>query len=255
MNLGTCCFEGFATKMKLVSYNRIDGKPTRTIEETEQHFTLTRDGGIWFSGYRDDNDKQEKLRKFQEKIPPEAANYFLACIGYELSQTEVDWPGPKDSYWDLELTNEKDDTYKYRGLMPATDKVSRDMSDWIRNMLQTDTILAFDGEARFALSLNPEEKIFVGVKSIIDPNEEPYWFFYEGNNINIGDRFLAPFRNGQRYYNVEVVDIIVAKPENGPVPLRQQKRMMDLQDSMRSQLPSEFTNMFKKMNGWDVDNT
>ena len=137
--------------------------------------------------------------------------------------------------------------------MPATDKVLRDMSDWIRNMLQTDTILAFDGEARFALALKPEEKIFVGVKSIIDPNEEPYWYFYEGNNINIGDQFLAPFRNGQRYYNVEVVDIIVAKPENGPLPLRQQKRMMNLQDSMRSQLPGEFTNMFKMMNGWDVD--
>ena len=104
-----------------------------------------------------------------------------------------------------------------------------------------------------SLSLNPEEKIFVGVKSIIDPNEEPYCFFYDGNNINIGDRFLAPFRNGQRYYNVEVVDIIVAKPENGPLPLRQQKRMMNLQDSMRSQLPGEFTNMFKMMNGWDVD--
>ncbi|WP_026669780.1 hypothetical protein [Butyrivibrio sp. AE3006] len=129
------------------------------------------------------------------------------------------------------------------------------MSDWIRNMLVTDTIHAFDGEARFAIIARPEEKIFVAVKSIIDPNEEPYWYFYDGNNINIGDQFLAPFRNGQRSYNVEVVDIIVAKPENGPVPLRQQKRMMNLQDSMRSQLPNEFTNMFKKMNGWDVDNT
>ena len=37
--------------------------------------------------------------------------------------------------------------------MPATDRVLRDMSDWLRNALQTDTILAFDGEARFALSL------------------------------------------------------------------------------------------------------
>ncbi|ETP71519.1 hypothetical protein UYO_2546 [Lachnospiraceae bacterium JC7] len=137
--------------------------------------------------------------------------------------------------------------------MPTTDKVLCDMSDWIRNMLVTDTILAFDGEARFAIKVRPEEKIFVAVKSIIDPNEEPYWYFYEGNNINIGDHFLAPFRNGQRYYNVEVVDIIVAKPENGPLPLRQQKRMMNLQDSMRSQLTGEFTNMFKMMNGWDVD--
>lgn len=253
MELGTCLFQGFAKKMKLVSYNRIEGRPTRTIEETEQHFTLARDGRIWFSGYRNEKNNQEKLRQFQEKISPEAANYFLACIGYELSQTEVDWHGPKGSYWDLELTNEKDDTYKYRGLMPTTDKVLRDMSDWIRNMLVTDTILAFDGEARFAITVRPEEKIFVAVKSIIDPNEEPYWYFYEGNNINIGDHFLAPFRNGQRYYNVEVVDIIVAKPENGPLPLRQQKRMMNLQDSMRSQLPGEFTNMFKMMNGWDVD--
>ena len=46
MNLGTRCFEGFATKMKLVSHNRIDGKPTRTVEETEQHLTLTRDGMV-----------------------------------------------------------------------------------------------------------------------------------------------------------------------------------------------------------------
>ncbi|WP_029319323.1 hypothetical protein [Butyrivibrio sp. AE3004] len=253
MNLGTCRFEGFATKMKLVSHNRIEGKPTRAIEETEQHFTLTRDGRIWFSGYRDENNKQEKLRQFQEKISPEAANYFLACIGYELSQAEVDWPGPNESYWDLELTNEKDDTYRYRGLMPTTDKALHDMSDWLRNVLGTDTILAFDGEARFAITVRPEEKIFVAVKSIIDPDEEPYWYFYEGNNINIGDQFLAPFRKGERYYNVEVVDIVVATPENGPVPLRQQKRMMVLEGSMRSKLPGEFTNMFKKMNGWDVN--
>ncbi|WP_029319186.1 hypothetical protein [Butyrivibrio sp. AE3004] len=58
---------------------------------------------------------------------------------------------------------------------------------------------------------------------------------------------------GERYYNVEVVDIVVATPENGPVPLRQQKRMMVLEGSMRSKLPGEFTNMFKKMNGWDVN--
>jgi len=77
MNLGTCCFEGFATKMKLVSYNRIDGKPTRIIEETEQHFTLTRDGRIWFSGYRDDNDKQEKLRSFRKRFRRKLQIIFL----------------------------------------------------------------------------------------------------------------------------------------------------------------------------------
>ena len=61
-----------------------------------------------------------------------------------------------------------------------------------------------------------------------------------------------------RVYSYEADTIaqgIKSKPENGPVPLRQQKRMMNLEDSMRSQLPNEFTNMFKKMNGWDVDNT
>ena len=51
------------------------------------------------------------------------------------------------------------------------------------------------------------------------------------------------------------MDVIVAKPENGPVPLRQQKRMMNLEDSMRSKLPTEVTNVFKQMNGWKIDNT
>ena len=86
MEIDTLFFCGQATKMKLISHNRIDGKPTRAIEETEQLFTLIRDGRIWFSGYRNENNSQEKLRQFQEKISPEAANYFLVCIGSELSQ-------------------------------------------------------------------------------------------------------------------------------------------------------------------------
>ncbi|WP_156035917.1 hypothetical protein [Butyrivibrio sp. AE3004] len=44
--------------------------------------------------------------------------------------------------------------------MPTTDKALHDMSDWLRNVLGTDTILAFDGEARFAITVRPEEKIF-----------------------------------------------------------------------------------------------
>ena len=249
MEISTSLFKGFATKIRLVSYNRITGKPLRTAEETEQQFTLTIDGRIWFSGYRNDTEKQEKLRKFQSKISPEAANHFLACVGYELSRTEVDWPKPKDSYWEIEITNEKNETYKYMGIMPATNKNLREISEWLRTVMDTDTLLLFDGEARFALTVDPEEKVFIAVDSILHPSKEPCWFFYEGNDINIGDQLLAPFGRDERCYNVEVVNIIVARPENGPVSLRQQRYMKDLNDTFKSNIPRELTDAYKTVNG------
>ena len=251
MEIDTRRFKGFATRMELVSYNSNIGKPFRTNEETEQHLTVDRDGRIWISGYREVRGKNFKLRELQEEISSEAANCFLASIGFKFSQDSVDWPGENDSYWDMELTNENDEIYKFRGVIPTTDKTLRDMSDWIRSMIFTDTLFVFDGEARFAITAGPDEKIFVGTKSIIDPSEELHWFFYEGNNINIGDRFMAPFRNGTRCFIVEVTDIIVAKPEEGPVPKRRLKGVATINDSMRSPLSNEVTNVFRSLNGWN----
>lgn len=241
-------FQGYATKMKLQSVYLSGERFRRLEQDTEQHLTISRDGRIWFSGYGPgESGKTEKLRQFQEKIDPEDANYFLASVGYEMSKvtTEFNPQLRNGRIWEMELTNEKDEVYKFEGNLLPENKMLTVMSDWFRKRLGSQRYYVFDGEARFPIVKQPGQKVYALLSSIMFPEYEPDWYFFDGDDICIGDQFLAPTWRGDKSYNAEVVDIMVAKPENGPVSVKKQEKMPHL--GKRYEFPPEMMNMMKRM--------
>lgn len=222
-------FHGFATKMRLVSAIDQQGLGQRADEETEQYLTISRSGQIWFSGYGyDENGDHVKLRQFQERISRERANLILASLGFEMAQRNEQVLGSDMGVWELDLTNEEGETFVSYGELLPDEKQLHIISDDLRQLTGWNSLYVFDGRARFLLKKKPEEKIFVKIRSIVSPERESEWFFYEGCDICIGDRFDAPTRRGDRSYMAEVEDIIVATPEKGPVSVKKQEKMQTL---------------------------
>lgn len=63
MEISTRRFKGIATRMELVSYNKVNGRMLRASEETRQSLTVDRDGRIWISGCREETGKNVILRE------------------------------------------------------------------------------------------------------------------------------------------------------------------------------------------------
>lgn len=237
-------FHGYATKMKLVSNNQCYGPTPRCGEEIEQRLTVSRDGHIWFSGYGyDESGKLVKLRQFQEKISPERANLFLASIGYEMTQRE-ELRCTDVGTWKLELTNDMGEVFTSCGSLVPNEKQLQILSDEFRQMMKWNSFYVFDGKARFLVNRKPGEKIFVLMKSIVSLGSEGTWYFIEDEDICLGDQFHAPIRHGDSSFMGEVIDIVVASPEKGPVSLKKQEKMMTL--TQRIEIPDVFTDFFRQ---------
>ena len=152
-------FQGIVSKMKLVSNCMCYGPEPEDGEELEQHLTVSRDGRIWFSAYGYDHKSESGLRlirKYQEKISPEAANYFLANVAYLFSE-EVVIPYATDvGSWDLVLTNEEGEASKFGGsLVPIIDELNR-VSAIFRTLSGHNDYYMFDGNDREENELSEE---------------------------------------------------------------------------------------------------
>jgi len=241
-------FSGYATKMKLTSYVAVNPKVPLVDAEQKQQITVNKEGRIWYSGYGfDENMKFVNVRKFQDSMSKEMANYLLAWLGYYFSSAINQWTIDSDKYWEIELTNEKEEVFKFTGLIKEKlyelDKISK----WLRGVLDTSRAYVFDGNVRWQIATKKDEKIFVAVKPMLYPDDEVMWYFTEDKEIKIGDKYHAETRNGVRGFVAEVVDIIVAKPENGPVTLKKQEKMKSL--TARAEIPAAATSFAEFLNG------
>lgn len=81
-------------------------------------------------------------------------------------------------------------------------------------------------------------------------DDEVMWYFTEDKEIKICDKYHAETKNGARGFIAEVVDIIVAKPENGPVTLKKQEKMKSL--TARAEIPAAASSFAEFLNGMRI---
>ena len=152
-------FKGTIQKMQLISNNLCFGSSPKPEDEIEQHLTITADGDVWLSRYRDrvTNNKHELIEKINFNISSEAVEKILGAVtdyfGNEfLLEAESDV-----GLWQLLLTDTEGKDYNMTGPLSHDLYIaSGGLSDVIRTNLNMDDLFAFDG--------NPDRLMKVEIK-------------------------------------------------------------------------------------------
>lgn len=141
-------FKGKLKKMRIVSNNICFGPCPEPNDDTEQHLTINSDGRVWFSSYtfgdginnhtKSTNDSFSIDKNVASKILDKVESYFSNDY-YDVFATDI-------GYWEMELTNFEDETFKFKGSLCSDFEVDGvDLSDLIRDTLNMQNLFVFDG--------------------------------------------------------------------------------------------------------------
>ncbi|WKY43286.1 hypothetical protein Q5O14_11535 [Eubacteriaceae bacterium ES2] len=142
---------GRPKKIRIVSNNICFGPQPQSTDIVEQHLTINYDGRIQFlafeygEGWGRYNQVQTKKFKVEkavaENILQKVASYFSNNFD-DMTVTDV-------GSWEMDITNEEDNTYQYSGsLIGSYELDGVDLSDLIREALEIDDLFVFDGRVR-----------------------------------------------------------------------------------------------------------
>ena len=141
-------FSGTLKKIKLVSNNLGFGLPPAPDEEVEQHVTIHRDGRVWITRYLfgTENGRYQKKNTEQFRIDAESAASLMDLLSGYFGSEHIQMLATDIGDWKLEMTNEEGRTYTYRGsLCSEIIEQGTDLSDFIRAILNRQTLFVFDG--------------------------------------------------------------------------------------------------------------
>lgn len=132
-----------ALEMRIVSNNIYYGSMPQPDDEVEQHFTINKDGRVWFGG-----EKYEKARGRNFKIEKTSADRIFAAISVYFSNEYNEVFATDIGDWTMELTNTDGVTYKFWGrsvrilsmkvMIYPTSFVK--LSEWMTYMFLTGTV-------------------------------------------------------------------------------------------------------------------
>lgn len=120
-------------------------------DEVEQHLTINDEGCVWFSGYNfgHGGGKYEKARTKNFKIEKETANKLFNALANYFGNEYDEIFATDTGYWVMELTNDEETTYKFRGsLCDDYDYEGTDLSNLVRDTVGMDDLYVFDGNCK-----------------------------------------------------------------------------------------------------------
>lgn len=144
-------FQGTLKKMRIVSNSICFSLMPEPDEEVEQHITIDREGGVWFSGYNFgcDGEKYEKARSKNFTIEKTAAGRLLDVIAAYFGNEYIEIFATDIGDWLMELTNTEGITYKFKGSLCADFNYDgTDLSDLVRDTVGMADLYVFDGNYR-----------------------------------------------------------------------------------------------------------
>lgn len=142
-------FSGTALKMQLISNGLCYGPCPMPDDEVEQRITIT-PTHIWVSRYQYGDGKNYGLQqKFNGRIARENGEAILADIASYFGNENHIVPLATDvGSWELILTNEQGEKFRYVGSLVAIDSVLDDICDDIRDRLDMPFLYLFNGDDR-----------------------------------------------------------------------------------------------------------
>ena len=137
-------------RIRLVSNALCYGPMPAPDEEIEQHLTVNNKGQVWFSSYNfgvcGEPYPKSDFRRFS--INKEKAEILLNKIAKYFNEDPQDWFATDIGCWTLEITDIKDQTYKFDGSLCCDFQVDGiNLSDLLRNTLGMDNLFAFNGQS------------------------------------------------------------------------------------------------------------
>lgn len=143
------CFPAGALRtVRLVSSECDFFCEVRAGDVYEQRLTVTRDGHVWLTNYRYGEERETNVppERQQFRIAREAADAILNAVGTAFQRHDDQPMIPDAGCWALTLTDAKGRQLRASGsLLPDAGTAFAGLSDLIRNALQRNDLLLFDG--------------------------------------------------------------------------------------------------------------
>lgn len=183
------CFQGKATKIRLISNNQGFGPWPEPGQEVEQHLSVSPNGRVWLSGYGMNREGGlEKLRSLQFKIDKEFATNLCQRIGEHFAQPYEEMIVMDVGSWSLEITNTTHQGFRFFGPLCTDAEEFVAFSNQMRYSIRGD-LMAFDGAApvdqvmRILIDYHRISK-FKPKVPISDTIEYVTWDYTESMNID-----------------------------------------------------------------------
>ena len=140
-------FRGTPTKMKLISNGLCYGPCPLADQEIEQRITIT-PTHIWVSRYDYGEGMPYKLRqRFDGRIARENGEAILRAVGDYFKSSDHILPFATDvGEWELILTNENNEEFRFEGSLIPLDTVLDEISSDMRERLDMPFLYLFNGE-------------------------------------------------------------------------------------------------------------
>ena len=140
-------FRGTPTKMKLISNGLCYGPCPLADQEIEQRITIT-PTHIWVSRYDYGEGMPYKLRqRFDGRIARENGEAILRAVGDYFKSSDHILPFATDvGEWELILTNENNEEFRFEGSLIPLDTVLDEISLDMRERLDMPFLYLFNGE-------------------------------------------------------------------------------------------------------------
>ncbi len=141
-------FEGTPRKLRIVSNSICYGPCPKPDDEIEQRLTINEKGGVWFSSYAygEGYGKYMKIRSDNFRINKIATTEILNKVATYFSKEELGEYMTDCGSWTMELTNTLGETYYYGCSLSSNLQIDGiDLSDFIRDTLDMQTLYVFDG--------------------------------------------------------------------------------------------------------------
>lgn len=141
-------FEGTPQKIRIVSNGICYGPCPEPDDIVKQHITINAQGRVWYSSYKfgDGNAKYERAETMNYKIDKQLANKVLNSVVSYFTNNEIDMYVTDVGSWDMKITNTEGNAFDFSGCLCGDYKIdSVDICNFIRDALEMDDLLLFDG--------------------------------------------------------------------------------------------------------------
>lgn len=144
-------FSGVPVKAKIISNDIHYGIPPAPEDEIEQQITINRNGQVRITRYAFGSMSYRGRKRVgtQRKDIGQAAEKLLNYLSFYFSNPYKKIFATDIGQWDLELINSDGETYHYHGSLYGDLEIGDlELSDVIRQILDEDNLLVFDGNRK-----------------------------------------------------------------------------------------------------------
>ena len=226
-------FTGVLKKIYIVSNQLGYGLCPEPGEEVEQHITINSDGNVCFEAYafgKNGGSQYEKSRTKKLQFSMSTVTEIMSAFNEYFSNEYDEIFATDIGDWYMELTNEDNKIYKFRGSLCSKLQVDGvDLSDLVRDSLEMPDLYMFDGNDKLELAnrnVHHCDTDIIYCSVVFAKGDKSYYYIADDDSINVGDFVVVPAGADNHEANVHVEKKEYFAKEDVPLPVERTKHIL-----------------------------